>query len=192
MSSHHVIRENQEAAVAILDIEGCSFEILGDALEWSPLVIAKAQVTTQLIDRGYKIDLVLSQDQHEFDQQTLQQRHITFLKQQENELQQTIELAYKKQHPGVIIFTCFNESVMNQITKPQLPVCIIDGTRRWTLINSGEFKKWFAKGNSYQLEACDVVKINSDIEAKPTNIVEADGMVVFKSKKPFWLGESLI
>ncbi|MEP2773905.1 MAG: hypothetical protein ABJH05_17255 [Fulvivirga sp.] len=191
MSSHHVIRENQEAAVAILDIEGCSFEILGDALEWSPLVIAKAEVTTKLIDRGYKIDLVLSHEQHEFDQQTLQQRHITFLKQQENELQQIIELAYKKQHPGVIIFACFNEIVINKIARPLLPVSIIDGTKKWTLIMSGEFKKWFSKGDTYQLKG-GAVKINSGQTAKSINNVEADGMVVLKSKKPFWLGESLI
>lgn len=192
MSSHHVIRENQEAAVVILDIENCSYEILGDALEWSPLVIAKAEVAAQLIHRGHKVDLILGSEQDEIDQQALQQRHVNFLKRQENELKQTIKLAYKKQHPGVIIFTCFNEKTINQIAQPRLPVSIIDGTIKWTFISSCKFRKWFAKGDSFQLKSIDSVRMNEDIEAKPANTMTTDGMVTLKSTKPFWLGESLI
>ncbi len=192
MSSHHVIRDNQEAAVVVLSLENCSFEILGDALEWSPLVIVKVGVASQLIHRGYKIDLVLGADQDQVNQLNLEQRHVNFQKQSENHLQETIKLAHKNQHPAVIIFTKFDEEVISQIEKPQLPVSIIDGTLKWTFINTGEVKKWFAKGDIMQLKSVDKVRISEGIEAKPTNTIAADGIVKLKSARPFWLGESLI
>ena len=39
MSSHHIARDDQEPALIIANGEMCSQELLGQLLEWSPLVI---------------------------------------------------------------------------------------------------------------------------------------------------------
>jgi thiamine pyrophosphokinase len=39
MSSHHVIRENQEPAVVLVNPDAIQYEMVGQLLEWSPLVI---------------------------------------------------------------------------------------------------------------------------------------------------------
>ena len=39
MSSHHIVRDDQEPALIIANGASCSNELLGQLLEWSPIVI---------------------------------------------------------------------------------------------------------------------------------------------------------
>ena len=39
MSSHHIVRDDQEPALIIANGAACSSELVGQLLEWSPLVI---------------------------------------------------------------------------------------------------------------------------------------------------------
>ena len=39
MSSHHIVRDDQEPALIIANGAACSIELLGQLLEWSPLVV---------------------------------------------------------------------------------------------------------------------------------------------------------
>ena len=39
MSSHHIVRDDQEPALIIANGASCSDELMGQLLEWSPLVI---------------------------------------------------------------------------------------------------------------------------------------------------------
>ena len=39
MSSHHIVRDDQERALIIGNGQACSKELMGQLLEWSPLVI---------------------------------------------------------------------------------------------------------------------------------------------------------
>jgi thiamine pyrophosphokinase len=39
MSSHHIVRDDQEPALIIANGASCSEELMGQLLEWSPLVI---------------------------------------------------------------------------------------------------------------------------------------------------------
>lgn len=64
MSSHHIIRENQEPALLIQDLSALDAESLGQLLEWSPRVIAHAQALTELQSSGVHIDLVFFEQGH--------------------------------------------------------------------------------------------------------------------------------
>lgn len=60
MSSHHIIRDNQEPAVFIADWpEGMSEDLLGQILEWSPTVIARDTCVEQLESRRIKVDVLI-------------------------------------------------------------------------------------------------------------------------------------
>jgi thiamine pyrophosphokinase len=39
MSSHHIVRDDQEPALIIANGASCNPELLGQLLEWSPLVV---------------------------------------------------------------------------------------------------------------------------------------------------------
>lgn len=59
MTSHHVIREKQEPALIIANGEACSFELLGELLEWSPLVIVLDSAINRVLELGIKVDVLL-------------------------------------------------------------------------------------------------------------------------------------
>lgn len=60
MSSHHIIRENQEPALLIIDVEALSEESLGQLLEWSPIVLTTDAHVDYLLSRGIKIDVIFT------------------------------------------------------------------------------------------------------------------------------------
>ncbi|MBI3234008.1 MAG: thiamine diphosphokinase [Bacteroidetes bacterium] len=59
MSSHHIVRENQEPALMIANGEACSFELLGQLLEWSPYILTLDGALPRVASLGIKVDAVL-------------------------------------------------------------------------------------------------------------------------------------
>lgn len=59
MSSHHIVRENQEPALWLYDIAATSGDIIGQLLEWSPAVYVGEDQLYDVLDRGIKVDFVL-------------------------------------------------------------------------------------------------------------------------------------
>ncbi len=59
MSSHHIVRDQQEPALIIANGESCSFELLGQLLEWSPVVMVLDGAIHRVLQLGIKIDIVL-------------------------------------------------------------------------------------------------------------------------------------
>lgn len=75
MSSHHIVRDNQEPAVCIVDVDShFSEKYLGQLLEWSPTVIALASNLDWLQTRDIKIDILLCTADH--DQEAPLQPHV--------------------------------------------------------------------------------------------------------------------
>lgn len=59
MSSHHVVTDKQEPALIIANGEVCSTELLGQLLEWNPLVMVLDGAMDRALDLGIKIDVLL-------------------------------------------------------------------------------------------------------------------------------------
>lgn len=62
MSSHHIIREKQEPALLIMNLDGFSSENLGQLLEWSPTVIVNSKIYEEADSIGIKIDGVITSE----------------------------------------------------------------------------------------------------------------------------------
>jgi thiamine pyrophosphokinase len=60
MSSHHIIRDQQEPALLIYRLDFFPQKTLGELLEWAPLIIAGPEASDQLIQYGIKIDFLLA------------------------------------------------------------------------------------------------------------------------------------
>ena len=56
MSSHHFVKEKQEPALIIADLDGFDEEYLGQLLEWSPTVLVPSHLVEKVISLGIKID----------------------------------------------------------------------------------------------------------------------------------------
>ena len=59
MSSHHIVRDDQEPALIIANGASCSEELLGQLLEWSPLVIVLDSAIDRVLELGIKVDVLL-------------------------------------------------------------------------------------------------------------------------------------
>ncbi|MEL1244421.1 thiamine diphosphokinase [Flavobacterium sp. DGU11] len=59
MSSHHIVRDDQEPALIIANGAECSKELMGQLLEWSPLVIVLDSAIERVINLGVKVDVLL-------------------------------------------------------------------------------------------------------------------------------------
>ncbi len=59
MSSHHIVRDDQEPALIIANGAACHEELLGQLLEWQPLVIVLDSAIERVINLNIKVDVVL-------------------------------------------------------------------------------------------------------------------------------------
>ena len=59
MSSHHIVRDDQEPALIIANGATCNDELLGQLLEWSPLVIVLDSAIERVVTRNIKVDVLL-------------------------------------------------------------------------------------------------------------------------------------
>jgi thiamine pyrophosphokinase len=59
MSSHHIVRDDQEPALIIANGAACNNELLGQLLEWSPLVIVLDSAIERVIELNIKVDVLL-------------------------------------------------------------------------------------------------------------------------------------
>lgn len=62
MSSHHIVRENQEPALIFCSVHALSKEYLGQLLEWSPTLLTDAFTVDFLLADEIKVDVVFSDD----------------------------------------------------------------------------------------------------------------------------------
>lgn len=67
MSSHHIVRDDQEPALIIANGASCNDELLGQLLEWSPLVIVLDAAIERVINLNIKVDVVLGDFDRNFD-----------------------------------------------------------------------------------------------------------------------------
>jgi thiamine pyrophosphokinase len=59
MSSHHIVRDDQAPALIITNGESCSSELLGQLLEWSPIVVVLDSAITRVFELNIKVDVLL-------------------------------------------------------------------------------------------------------------------------------------
>jgi thiamine pyrophosphokinase len=67
MSSHHIIKEDQEPALIIANGQSCSNELMGQLLEWSPLVVVLDAAVHRVAALGIKIDVLLGDFDRDID-----------------------------------------------------------------------------------------------------------------------------
>jgi thiamine pyrophosphokinase len=67
MSSHHIVRDDQEPALIIANGASCNLELLGQLLEWSPLVIVLDSAMVRVMELDIKVDVLLGDFDRGFD-----------------------------------------------------------------------------------------------------------------------------
>lgn len=60
MSSHHIVKEKQEPALYIHNMDNFDEEYLGQILEWSPTVIVNGSIYEKIVSLGLKVDVIVN------------------------------------------------------------------------------------------------------------------------------------
>jgi thiamine pyrophosphokinase len=59
MSSHHIVRDNQEPALIIANGEACSLALMHELMEWAPKVVVLDGALPRVLELGLKVDVWL-------------------------------------------------------------------------------------------------------------------------------------
>ena len=157
MSSHHVIRDKQEPALLIANGEGCSFELMGQLLEWSPFVVVLDHAIHRVLDLGIKVDVLLGDFDHNVDFDEIRARQfpleiISAPDQDKTDLEKGIEFLIERGFPAVNILWATGRRADHSLTnmtnivryKDQIKIVMLDDhSKIFPLV--GTFEKWYVQ-----------------------------------------------
>jgi thiamine pyrophosphokinase len=163
MSSHHIIREGQEPALIIANGEACSFELLGQLLEWSPYIVVLDGAITRVNELGIKVDVLLGDfDSHEQALEKVQSQMpievIHTPDQNKTDLQKGIEFLIERKFEAVNIVWATGRRADHNLSnvtdvvryKDKINIVMIDDYSRIFQLPA-KFEKWYARGTPVSL-----------------------------------------
>ena len=137
MSSHHFVKEKQEPALIIADLNGFDEEYLGQLLEWSPTVLVPSHLIEKVISLGIKVDVVLISDNEEINNQ----EHLKLVKTGADFLEDALKYLLFEGYPAVNIVHSKFEEKSYSLFIDAIDVVIFKGEQKIYPINSG-FSYW--------------------------------------------------
>jgi thiamine pyrophosphokinase len=139
MSSHHIVREKQEPALFILDVDNFEEELIGQLLEWSPMVVVAANMYDKINSMGIKIDAIVCENKT-----TIHcQENIRFIynKKPHTVLQTAIRFFISEEYPAVNIISNTFCVTDYEPYIAALDWVIFAQNKKYYAIKNG-FKKW--------------------------------------------------
>ena len=209
MSSHHVVRDQQEPALLIENSAALDFAMVQSLLEWSPTVIVVEDALTQVMDWGIKIDVVVAEfkSMDLLKPQLKSQSPVKLLGfENGNQLQNAYQYLLDEGYSAVnILADIFNSQVLNlaKLYDREIDSVIFNSNQKWIYSRLGFFEKWVNPG---QLFAVHPVRSNTflttlgfygdwenEMLLEPLNLTsEHSGKVVMKTNNcPLWVVEDL-
>lgn len=150
MSSHHIIRDNQEPAIWFVG-DDFNDEIIHQLLGWSPIVIASESVAELLDTRGIKLDYILTNEiSREKEQQWEHQFPITLEAGADDFQIMNVLLERLQQNALYLVGAKLNqlEDYLSRLDS-QLSITIYSNKYKIIPLKKG-FKQWFPAGTKIQ------------------------------------------
>lgn len=163
MSSHHIVRDDQEPALIIANGAECHPELLGQLLEWSPWVVVLDSAIERVLQYNIKVDVLLGDFDRDFDpsvyldsQFPLEIVHAP--DQNKTDLEKAFDYLIEKGFPAVNVVWATGKradhTMINLTTlatyRDQLKVVIHDDHSKVHLLPRS-FKKWYPAGTKLSL-----------------------------------------
>jgi thiamine pyrophosphokinase len=189
VSSHHIIRENQEPALLILDWIPSHQTIIEQLLEWSPMVILSYGVLTTLTHVHFKVDAVLlpADKTPEDAAHYLPQASVVLLPVHDSEISTAFTYLRQKRQSNVSIFSVHDDR-MHQLNDSSIHTILYTPVARWMYRHNLKFRKWLPQ-NSRLIFYPSGITFSQVVNLTPEGFVKQDGQVILQSATPFWLGE---
>jgi len=204
MSSHHIVRDDQEPALIIANGAACSPELLGQLLEWSPLVVVLDSAIERVLQLGIKVDVLLGDFDRGFDPEIYRtsQYPIEIVHtedQDKTDLEKACDYLVERKIPAVNVVWATGKRADHTITnltnivrhRDSLKIVILDDHSKIFLLPR-KFEKWYTAQTPISLIPIGVVNgisstnlkygLNNDTltmgyRTGSSNSVEKDGLV---------------
>ena len=193
MSSHHLVRENQEPALVILDAHAISFEKVQELLEWVPTVIVLHSQIEIVLGWGIKVDVVVvpADEAEIWINRTKDQYPIEIISFRiaETPLSKAMEILATRHIPAVNVLAQ-NKNAVSTLTEFSGDIEVFFDNKRWSRVKSGRFEKWVAAGTTLFVLPENVhTKIPQLVNGKL--VAKQDGILTLQGEQSFWVGEWL-
>lgn len=155
MSSHHIVRDDQEPALIIANGEACSQELLGQLLEWSPLIIVLDSAVERVFELGIKIDVLLGDFDRGFDVNYYKEKQypleiVHTPNQDKTDLEKAFDYLIEKKHKAVNVIWATGRRADHTIInltnivayRNLLKIVILDDHSKVYLLPP-QFEKWY-------------------------------------------------
>lgn len=163
MSSHHIIREDQEPALIIANGLACSDELLGQLLEWSPLVVVLDAAVHRVLELGIKIDVLLGDFDRGINLEEIKslQSPIEIIEapnQNKTDLEKAFDFLIERGHKAVNVVWATGKRADHTFAnicllanyKNLLKIVILDDYSKIFMLSS-HFEKWYEKSTPISL-----------------------------------------
>ena len=169
MSSHHIVRDDQEPSLIIANGASCDPELLGQLLEWSPLVIVLDSAMERVLELGIKVDVLLGDFDHGFDPEVYKtsQYPIEIVHtpdQDKTDLEKAFEYLIQRKIPAVNVVWATGKRADHTITnitnivryRNSIKIVVLDDHSKIFLLPQ-KFEKWYTAGTPISLIPIGVV-----------------------------------
>ncbi|MDG2433754.1 thiamine diphosphokinase [Flavobacterium sp.] len=155
MSSHHIVRDDQEPALIIANGSSCNPELLGQLLEWSPVVIVLDSAMERVMKLDIKVDVLLGDFDRDFDPSVyqIQQYPLEIVHtpdQNKTDLEKAFDYLIERKIPAVNVVWATGKRADHTITnltnivryREKLKIVILDDHSKVFLLPK-KFEKWY-------------------------------------------------
>jgi len=194
MSSHHIVRENQEPALLIADAHAISFEKIQELLEWMPTVVVLSKEVDTVTAWGIKVDVVITPlaEMTYWRDKLMEQTPIRFISYNlgDEPLETAFYFLIASKANAVNCLLSSREDLKKIESFSNLDIeAFVDNTL-WSCIKEGHFEKWLPAGAILYLLPEEMKSELSGFTSGSYHI-DKDGMIRLTSPHLFWIGEEL-
>ncbi len=194
MSSHHIVREDQEPALLIVNAHAIAFEKIQELLEWMPTVIVLADQVETVVAWGIKVDVVIVPlaAMELWRDKLADQTPIKLI---------SYNTADDPLHTAFYFLSASKATAVNCLmnNKEELKKIELNSSfdvdaffddTRWAWIKKGHFEKWLPTGATLYVLP-EERKNEFEEFSSGSYVVKQDGIVTLNSPRSFWVGEKL-
>ncbi len=190
MSSHHIIREDQEPALLIMDANAISLEKVNELLEWSPTIIVCEDAIEKVLGWGIKIDVAVLSSLTLFEDELSNQQPIQFLHAvDKNFLDESFKFILNKKYKSVNVLIQKKET-LNFLQQLNSAIEIVAFCKpiRWSLIRNNVFEKWLPAETQIYLYPNLTYRTRG--LTNELKVVES-GLIKIEGRNDYWIGEEI-
>ena len=163
MSSHHIVKDDQEPALIIANGQECNIELMNQLLEWSPFVVVLDNAIDRAINLGIKIDVLLGDFDANFNPEIYLENQypieiVYTPNQDKTDLEKAFDYLIEKGHKAVNVIWATGKRADHCIAnitnivryRDLLKIVVLDDYSKIFLLPN-KFEKWYPKNTIISL-----------------------------------------